>query len=344
MKSKHSFTLSQLAELCGVELSGDGSEQISGIGTIDGAKQGEITFLANSLYRDSLKNTEASAVILSAEDQSFSPTHCLVSPNPYATYARIAQLLFPFDEQLPSVHPSAVIADNVVLPQSVTIGAHVVIESGVRLGEGVVINAGCYIGQDCIIGDNSFLYPHVTLYHQTQIGRHTIIHSGVVIGSDGFGMAWDSGKWIKIPQIGQVIIGDDVEIGANTTIDRGAIDNTVIEDGVKLDNQIQIAHNCHIGAHTVIAGCTGVSGSTKIGKYCRIGGGVGIVGHLEICDGVTVTGFTMITKSITEAGVYSSGVPAAQHKEWLETLVHLRRLPEWAKRIKVLEKVIKKEE
>ncbi|KXW56313.1 UDP-3-O-(3-hydroxymyristoyl)glucosamine N-acyltransferase [Ferrovum sp. PN-J185] len=344
MKSKHSFTLSQLAELCDVELSGNGSELISGIGTIGGAKKGEITFLANSLYRDSLKNTQASAVILSTVDQSFSPTHCLISANPYATYAKVAQLLFPFDEKPSRVHSSAVVADDVVLPQSISIGAHVVIESGVRLGEGVVIEAGCYIGQDCVIGNETYLYPHVTLYHQTQIGQRAIVHSGVVVGSDGFGMAWDKGKWIKIPQIGQVIIGDDVEIGANTTIDRGAIDNTIIEDGVKLDNQIQIAHNCHVGAHTVIAGCTGVSGSTKIGKHCRIGGGVGIVGHLEICDGVTVTGFTMITKSITEPGVYSSGVPGAQHKEWLETLVYLRHLPDWAKRIKALEKVTKKEE
>lgn len=344
MKSKLSFTLSQIAAQCNAEVLGEGSTLISGIGTIAGATQGEITFLANTLYRDSLKHTRASAVILSAEDASFSPSPCLISKNPYATYARAAQMLFPAEATPIGVHPSAVIAQDVVLSENVSIGPHVVIESGAQIGRGVVIDSGTYIGRDTVIGANSRLYSGVRLYHETHIGERAIIHSGVVIGSDGFGMAWDKGGWIKIPQIGRVVIGHDVEIGANTTIDRGAIENTVIEDGVKLDNQIQIAHNCHIGANTVIAGCTGVSGSTTIGKNCRIGGGVGIVGHLNICDGVTVTGFTMITKSITEPGIYSSGMPGVQHKNWMETLVHLRHLSDWIKRIKSLEKVLKKEE
>lgn len=321
---------------------GDDSTIIRGVGTLDGAGPGDITFLTNTLYRDRLRSTRAAAVILAPADRDATILPCILSSNPYASYARIAQALYPQRLATPGVHASAVIHPSVHVPATVQVGPNVVLGAGVMLGERVVIGAGSVLAENVSVGADSLLYPRVTIYAGCQIGERAIVHSGVVIGADGFGMAWDQGAWIKIPQIGRVVIGADVEIGANTTIDRGAIEDTVIEDGVKLDNQIQIAHNCRIGAHTVIAGCAGLSGSTRVGRNCRIGGGVGIVGHVELCDGVTVSGFSLITKSITVPGVYTSSIPSEPHRSWLATLANLRALPDWVKRLKIVEQDLQK--
>lgn len=323
-------------------MAGDDTVKIQGVGTLDGAGPTDITFLTNTLYRDRLKSTRAAAVILAPVDRDATSLPRIISLNPYASYARIAQALYPQRVATPGVHITAVIHPSVHVPANVQIGPNVVLEEGVMLGERVVIGAGTTLAENVSVGADSLLHPRVTIYAQCQLGERAIVHSGAVIGADGFGMAWDQGVWIKIPQVGRVVIGCDVEIGANTTIDRGAIEDTVIEDGVKLDNQIQIAHNCHIGAHTVIAGCAGLSGSTKIGRHCRIGGGVGIVGHVELCDGVTVSGFSLITKSITQPGIYTSSIPSEPHRSWLTTLAHLRALPEWLKRLKIVEQDLQK--
>jgi UDP-3-O-[3-hydroxymyristoyl] glucosamine N-acyltransferase len=335
-------SLRDLARCCGGEVVGDDAITIQGVGTLDGAGPTDIAFLTNTLYRDRLKSTRAAAVILAPVDRDATSLPRIISLNPYASYARIAQALYPQSIATPGVHATAVIHPSVHIPASAQIGPNVVLEEGVMLGERVVIGAGTTLADNVSVGADSLLYPRVTVYAECQLGERSIVHSGVVIGADGFGMAWDQGAWVKIPQVGRVVIGCDVEIGANTTIDRGTIEDTVVEDGVKLDNQIQIAHNCRIGAHTVIAGCAGLSGSTKIGRHCRIGGGVGIVGHVELCDGVTVSGFSLITKSITQPGIYTSSIPSEPHRSWLTTLAHLRALPEWLKRLKIVEQDLKK--
>jgi UDP-3-O-[3-hydroxymyristoyl] glucosamine N-acyltransferase len=342
LKAAQHFSLQDLAQACGGTVEGDGSTRIDGIGTLDGAGPGDLTFLTNSLYRDRLKATRASAVILGPEDRAATSLPKIVSDNPYASYARIAQRLFPQKSGAAGIHPSAVIHPSATVSATASVGSHVAIGANAHLAEGVVVGAGCILGEGVSIGAYSLLHPGVVVYDGCQLGERVILHSGAVIGADGFGMAWDSGRWVKIPQIGKVIIGSDVEVGANTTIDRGAIEDTIIEDGVKLDNQIQIAHNCRIGAHTVIAGCAGISGSTRIGRNCRIGGGVGIVGHVEICDGVTVSGFSLITKSITKPGVYTSSIPSQPHRAWMETLANLRALPDWVRKLKALEQEIEK--
>jgi UDP-3-O-[3-hydroxymyristoyl] glucosamine N-acyltransferase len=262
----------------------------------------------------------------------------LVVRNAYASYAKAAQLLHPEKRPKPGVHPSAVIDPTAHIPADCSIGPHTSVGAETRLYEGVVLGAGVRIGNGVEVGAGSLLHDGVTIYDACSVGQRCIFHSGVVIGADGFGMAWSGSSWIKIPQIGRVVIGNDVEVGANTTIDRGALDDTIIEDGVKLDNLIQIAHNVRIGAHTVIAGCTGISGSTHVGKGCRIGGGVGIVGHVDICDGTTISGFSLITKSITEPGVYTSSIPSQPHRTWMNTLAALRSLPELTKTMNALKR------
>ena len=342
MEATQPYSLQDLADACGGEVVGDAQTLIRGIGTLEQAGPGEITFLTNTLYRDLLSRTRASAVILGPSDRHATALPRIVSDNPYACYARIAQRLFPFPKAVAGVHPSAVIDPAARIAASASIGPQVTIGAGAVVGEGVVIGAGCVLGAHVVLGEGCWLYPRVVIYAGCEVGARCILHSGVVLGADGFGMARDQGGWVKIPQIGRVLIGADVEIGANTTVDRGAIEDTVIEEGVKLDNQIQIAHNCRIGAHTVIAGCTGISGSTRIGRNCRIGGGVGMVGHLEVCDGVTVSGFSLITKSITQPGVYTSSIPSQPHRIWMETLANLRALPQWVKKLRALEQDIQK--
>lgn len=332
------LTLGQLAVRFGLELRGDPDARVGSVATLQAARPGTVAFLANPKYRRHLAGTAATAVILDAASAAECPVAALVAKNPYATYARIAALLHPTPVQPPGVHPSAVVDPDAHVPASAHVGAQAYVGPGCTLGERTVVGPGCVLERDVAVGDDTRLVARVTLYPGTKIGRRGILHAGAVIGADGFGIAQDRDGWVKVPQLGGVTIGDDVEIGANTTIDRGAIDDTVIEDAVKLDNQIQVGHNVRIGAMTAIAGCVGISGSTTIGKRCLIAGAVGIVGHLEIADDVVVTGLSMVSSSLTERGMYSSGLPAMETSAWRRVVARLRHLDELFDRVKRLEK------
>ena len=332
------MTLGELAVRFGCELRGDPTVRIERVGTLAGAGFGELSFLANPQYRSQLKGTRASAVVLEAAAAAECPSAALVHSNPYATYARIATLLHPEAPATPGSGPGAQIDPSTRVASSASIGAATVIGPRCTIGERVRIGAGCVIGADAQIGDDCRLHPRVTLEAGTELGARVCVQSGAVIGSDGFGYAREGNGWIKVPQLGRVRIGADAEIGANTTIDRGAIGDTVIGAGVKLDNQIQVAHNVHIGEHTVIAACTGISGSTRIGARCMIAGMVGIVGHLDICDDVVVTGLSMVSHSISTPGVYSSGIPAAPAALWRRVVGRLKRLDALAGRVTRLER------
>jgi len=314
------LTLGQIASQLGGRVAGDTGVLIRQVGSLQAAGEGQIGFFANPNYRSQLAATRASAVVLGAEAESLTELPRIVADNPYAYFARVSQLFNPVVLQPAGVHPAASIA------------------ASARLGVRVSVGAGCVIGEGAQIGDDSCLYPSVVVYPGCRIGARAIIHSGVVIGADGFGIAADDGCWVKIPQIGSVLIGDDVEIGANCCIDRGALEDTVLEDGVKLDNQIQIGHNCRIGAHTAMAGCAGVAGSTRIGRHCSIGAGARILGHLEICDHVRVSANTVISHSIREAGTYTGMYPADGHDAWLRNTAQVRHLDALARRVRELEK------
>ncbi|HET7731691.1 MAG TPA: UDP-3-O-(3-hydroxymyristoyl)glucosamine N-acyltransferase [Usitatibacter sp.] len=329
-----SLTLGEIVARLGGEVLGDAATRVTGVASLDSARAGQITFLTNARYRSRLAGTQASAVILPPAERDAAPLPRIIAENPYAYYARLVALFHPEAPARPGIHPFAQVDGSADVDAGAEIGAFVVIGAGSRIGRGARIGAHSVIGERVSIGEGTRLHPRATIYDGCSIGARCILHSGCVIGADGFGQARDGGRWVKIPQVGGVRIGDDVEVGANTTIDRGALDDTVIEEGVKLDNQIQIAHNCTIGAHTVIAGCTGISGSVKVGRHCMIGGGAGIVGHLEICDSVVISGFTLVTKSITVPGTYTSGMPLMPHADWLRNAGHLRRLDELARRIK----------
>jgi UDP-3-O-[3-hydroxymyristoyl] glucosamine N-acyltransferase len=319
-------SLGELAVRYGLKLRGEPNQKVWRVATLSNAGEGSVSFFANSRYRRQLESTRATAVLVSEADAAYCHTSALIDSNPYLAYARIATEMHPESPVQPGIHPSAVIAADANVPASACVGALAVIEAGVQVGERALIGAGSLVHAGAIIGEDTRLVSRVTLYPGVKVGRRCILHAGAVIGADGFGFALDNPEWVKIPQIGTVIIGDDVEIGANTTIDRGAIDDTVIEDGVKLDNQIQIGHNCVIGAHTAVAGCTGISGTTLIGKRCRIGGGVGIAGQLSIADDVVITGYSLVSASIKEAGSYSSGMPTVESRRWRRMVAHLRRL------------------
>jgi UDP-3-O-[3-hydroxymyristoyl] glucosamine N-acyltransferase len=327
----HSLTLQQIVERLGGEVAGDGSRAVTGVATLDDAGPGEIAFLANPRYRSKLAGTRAGAVIVGPRDRDATAIARIVADNPYAYYARTVALFHPPAVAVPGVHPSAVIDPAARVAASAEIGPGAVVAAGARVGERARIGAGSVVGEGATVGDDTLLHPRVTIYHGCVVGARCILHSGAVVGADGFGMAPDAGRWVKIPQVGRAILGDDVEVGANTTIDRGALSDTVVEDGVKIDNQVQVAHNCRIGAHTVIAGCAGIAGSVVIGRHCVIGGGAGLVGHITVADGVTISGMTFITKSITRPGVYSSGMPMMAHADWLRNAAHLRRLDEIAR-------------
>jgi UDP-3-O-[3-hydroxymyristoyl] glucosamine N-acyltransferase len=320
------YTLREIVARLGGEAVGEVAAPLTGVATLDSAGPRDIAFLANPKYRGRLASTAAGAVILGVGDRDAGTMPRIVCDNPYAYYARTVALFHPEPAQQPGIHPFAQVDASARVAASAQIAAFVVIGPGCRVGERARIGEACVLGANVEMGDDTRLHPRVTIYDGCRIGARGIVHSGVVIGADGFGMAKDDGRWIKIPQIGSVRIGDDVEIGANTTIDRGALDDTVIGDGVKLDNQIQVGHNCVIGAHTVIAGCTGISGSVTIGSHCMIGGGVGFVGHITIGDHVTISGFTFVTKSITKPGVYTSGMPVMEHSDWLKNAALLRQL------------------
>ena len=332
-----SYRLSEIAAQLGGRVLGHAEACISQVATLETAQSAQISFLANSKYRTQLASTRAGAVILGEADADATALPRIISDNPYAYFAKVSALLNPLPEAKPGIHPSAVIGTGAKIDASASIAALAVIGAGATIGASSVIGEGCYIGENVIIGSSARLYPRVVIYHDCVLGNNLIAHSGAVIGADGFGIAMDERHWVKIPQIGRVVIGNDVEIGANTTIDRGALDDTVIEDGVKLDNQIQIAHNVRIGAHTAIAGCVGIAGSTSIGRYCLIGGSAGILGHLEIADHVEIAAFTLIGKSIREAGSYAAIFPFSKSEEWRKNTVHLRHLDELVQRIKKLE-------
>jgi len=333
-------SLSDLIRAFGGELLGNGDQVITGIGTLASAAPSEIAFLSNSKYRPQLSATRAGAVIVGVADRDATSLPRIVTDNPYAYQARVSTLFNPLQRPLAGIHPSALVDATAQLGDGVAIGAHAVIGPNARIGDRVVISAGCHLGEGAEVGPDGFLYPHVVIYPGCRIGARVILHAGAVIGSDGFGFAQDKGAWIKVPQIGRVLIGDDVEIGANTTVDRGALDDTVIESGVKIDNLVQIAHNVRIGENTAIAACAGIAGSAVIGKGCRIGGAARIVGHIAIADGITVSPVTMVTKSLTEPGTYSAMWAAEPHREWLKHAAQLRRMEELSNRVRELEKII----
>jgi UDP-3-O-[3-hydroxymyristoyl] glucosamine N-acyltransferase len=331
-------TLAEIAQFLGAELKGDKTCEIASLATLADAQSGQISFLHSGKYRSQLASTKASAVIVKAEDLDACPSNALIVADPYFAYAKLANL---FAYRVPAtqqIHPTAVIADSAQLADSVTVGPNVVIEANVVIGANSIISAGCVIGEAAVIGEHCQLAANVTLYHHVQLGNQVIVHSGAVIGSDGFGNVMHEGRWQKIPQIGSVIIADDVEIGANTTIDRGALGDTKIGKGARIDNQIQIAHNVEIGEHTAMAACVGVAGSAKIGRYCMIGGGARINGHIEIADKSVITGTAMITNSIKEPGYYSSGTGQMKTQDWRKSVVRFRQLDKLAKRVSQLEK------
>lgn len=333
------LSLSDIAARLGGDVLGDGEILIRQVATLASAGEGEIGFLANLKYKSHLQTTRAAAVIVSPDFAEAVDLPRIVVRNPYAYYARLATLLNPRVATVPGAHPSAHCAS--VVPAGVSIGPNVSIGEGVVLGTGVVIHAGCVLGNQVRIGDNTVLYPNVCIYQGCEVGSDSIIHAGVVIGADGFGFAPDQGRWVKIPQIGRVIIGNDVEIGANTAIDRGALDDTLIGDGTKLDNQIQIGHNCVIGKHCVIAACAAVAGSVTLQDGVVVGGAAMIAGHVTIASGAVISGGSLVMKNITKPGQYTSVFPLEEHSHWLHNAAQIRHLAKLAERVSELEKKLK---
>lgn len=334
-----SFRLSDFVAKLGGELVGD-DLAIRQVAALETAKADELGFLANPKYRKQLAESTAGAVVLAPEARELTDKPRIVVKNPYLYFAKVSALLNPPQRPATGIHPTAVVAPDAIVADDVSIGPYVTIAAGASIGSGTVIEAGCRIGAGVEIGEGGWLYPNVVVYHDCRLGKRVTLHSGAVIGADGFGNAWDGEAWFKIPQIGRVLIGDDVEIGASTTVDRGALGDTVLEDGVRLDNQIQIAHNVHIGKHTAMAGCVGVAGSTRIGAYCTFGGSAMILGHLEIVDRVNIMAGTLVGKSVLKAGTYVGQYPVQSHEDWLANASHLRRLDAMAQRLKELERRI----
>ncbi len=359
------FTVQQLVDRFGGTLQGDGSLTISGLAPLDSAGRQQLSFLANPKYIGQVACTRAGALLITAADleklsttpvgtdRAAVPPVWIVTPNPYAYFARVAQAFVALAEPAPRVKidPSAFVDPTARIAASASIGPHAVIEAGVVIGERVRVEANTFIGRDTTLGDDTRVYPNATIYHGCTVGARVIIHSGAVIGADGFGFAPDfpadpykdasvEGEWVKIPQVGGVRIGDDVEIGANTTIDRGAMADTVIDYAVKIDNLVQIGHNCRIGAYTVIAGTAGIAGSTVIGRHCMIGGAVGIAGHVKLADGVIVTAKSGVSKSLPRAGVYTSAFPAIDNADWNKNAAVMRNLDKMRDRVKQLEAAV----
>ncbi|MBW5799242.1 UDP-3-O-(3-hydroxymyristoyl)glucosamine N-acyltransferase [Halomonas elongata] len=335
----HSLTLAEIATRLGAELRGDGAQRVSGLATLRDAGPEHITFLANRAYLKDLADTRAAAVLLHPSHAQTCPVASLTLANPYLGYAELSRLFDPLaNRESAGVHPSAVVAEDAQLGEGVSVGPQAVIESGVILDDGVIIGPGCVVGADTRIGANSRLHANVTLYHGVIIGARAILHSGCVIGGDGFGFAHDGKGWHKIAQLGGVVLGDDVEVGSCSSIDRGALGDTLIGDDVKIDSQVQIAHNVQIGEHSALAGCVGIAGSTRVGRHCMLGGGVGLSGHLTICDGVQVTGMSLVTNSIHEPGIYSSGTGAMDNAQWRRNAVRFKQLDDIARRLSRLEK------
>jgi len=342
-----STRLGELVEHLGGQLVGDPDIQVSSIAPLDVANASHITSLSNSKFRNTAAQSAAAALILSpADDEIIGATFQgarIITGNPYAYFARTAQFFEQLKKIPPTigVHPTACVDPSAKIAATASVGPYVTIQANAVLADNVVIDAGCVIGRGAKIGANTHFFPRVVFLDSCEIGENGIIYPGAVIGSDGFGLANDGGVWIKIPQVGRVVMGNDVQIGANTTVDRGALVDTVIEDGVKLDNQIQIGHNCHIGAHTAMAGCVGVGGSSIIGKHCTLGGAVGVAGHLTIADNVHITAASNVSRSILEAGHYAGSYPIAKHEEWQKTAAVTRNLDSLRDRVRDLEKTIK---
>lgn len=331
-------TLTELIAHFGGELVGDGARKVRQVAPLDRAKADEIAFVSQGKYLSQLTDTHAGAVILPADARDATDLPRILTPNPYLYFARVSALLNPPLRPPIGIHPAATVAPDAEIAADASIAAGAIVGSGARIGARTIIGANSVVGDHARVGTDCLLHANVTIYHRCEVGSRCILHAGCVIGADGFGFAPNEGAWEKIPQIGRVLIGDDVEVGACTTIDRGALEDTVIEEGVKLDNLIQIAHNVHVGAHTAIAACTGIAGSAKIGRHCMIGGAAMIFGHIEIADGTRISTNTLITKSLPRAGTYTSAMPFSEHEVWQKNAVHMRNLDKLAKRVKQLEK------
>lgn len=339
-----SFRLADLAKQLDAQVQGDGNTTVTGIASMATAGKGEITFLSDSRYREQLPLCHASAIVLREEDLAYCHIPALVVKNPYLTYAKMAQIMDTTPAPASEIAASAVIAEDAKIGEHVAIGANAVIESGAEIGDEAIIGAGCFIGKNAKIGAKTKLWANVSVYHRVVIGESCLIQANTVIGADGFGYANDRGTWVKIPQLGTVRIGDHVEVGSCTTIDRGALDDTVIGNGVIIDNQCQIAHNVIIGDNTAVAGGVIMAGSLKIGRYCQIGGASVINGHMEICDKAVVTGMGMVMRPITEPGIYSSGIPLQPNKVWRKTAALVMGIDGMNKRLKRLEKAFSEDE
>jgi UDP-3-O-[3-hydroxymyristoyl] glucosamine N-acyltransferase len=333
-----SYTAAELADRFDVGFAGDATIRIEGIATLAGAGRRQLAFLSNPRYRHQLAETGAGIVVMREADAAAYAGTALIAQDPYVAFARIAALFDAPAPPQPGIHGSAVVDDSAEIDPGAEVGPFVVIGPRSRIGPGARIGAGCVIGEDCSVGEGSVLVARVTLVRRVRIGKRVLVHPGAVLGADGFGLAMDhrdddEPHWIKVPQHGGVVVGDDCEIGANTTIDRGAIDDTVLEEDVRLDNQIQIGHNVRIGAHTAMAGCAAVAGSAEIGRYCLIGGGAGILGHLTVCDRVTINAMALVTSSIDEPGEYASGTPLMDVRGWRKSAARFRQLDALARRM-----------
>jgi UDP-3-O-[3-hydroxymyristoyl] glucosamine N-acyltransferase len=333
-------TLGELAARFGCQLHGDAAVAVSRVGTLAGATRDAITFLANPAYGRQLAGTRAAAVVLEERNRAGCPVASLVHPQPYLIYARIAALLYPNPVATPGVHATAVVAAGASIAPTAQIDALAAIGADATIADNVIVGAGTVVGRNASIGAGTRIAPRVVVLDGVRIGARCILHPGVVLGADGFGFAPNDGAWQKIPQVGGVVVGDDVEIGANTTIDRGAIEDTVIEDGVKIDNQVQIAHNVRVGAHTAIAAFAGIAGSTKIGRRCMIAGGVIVMNSLKICDDVMFTFGSVVTKSVAEPGKYSGQLPAERSARWQKNVARFRQLDALAQRLTAAERAV----
>ncbi|KFL35670.1 UDP-3-O-(3-hydroxymyristoyl)glucosamine N-acyltransferase [Arenimonas donghaensis] len=326
-------TLAELAGQFGLALRGDGDVRIRGVATLSAAGAGQLAFLANPRYRRELAGTGAAAVVLAEADAADCPVPCLVAASPYAAFARIAALFEPRPLREPGVHPAAVVADDAIVDPGAHVGPFTSIGARSRIAAGAIIGPGCVIGDDCVVGPGCELIARVTLVARVRLGARVRVHPGAVLGAEGFGLAMEAGRWLKVPQLGGVAIGDDCEIGANTCIDRGALEDTVLEEDVRLDNLVQLGHNVHVGAHTAMAGCVAVAGSARIGRYCLVGGGAGIAGHLTVCDKVTITAMSLVTASITEPGEYASAMTVQEGRHFRRNAARFRQLDALARRM-----------
>jgi UDP-3-O-[3-hydroxymyristoyl] glucosamine N-acyltransferase len=331
-------TLGAIAERFGLELRGDPALGVDGVDTLAQAGPTRIAFLANPRYRAQLATADAAAVVVRAADADACPRACLVAPDPYVAFAKIAALFERGPAANPGVHPSAIVAVTARVEAGASIGPYCVVEDGAVVEAGAVLGPHCVVGRDCRVGAHSRLVARVTLVQDVRLGKRVLVHPGAVLGADGFGIAFDRsasdhGGWVKVPQLGGVVVGDDCEIGANTTIDRGALGDSVLEEDVRLDNQIQIAHNVRIGAHSALAGCAAVAGSATIGRYCLVGGGAGILGHLSLADRVTVTAMSLVTHSLREPGEYSSGTPIQENRHWRRNAARFKHLDDFVRRV-----------